>query len=124
LGVVWSGVSLILPLGDPADGADEPCSPILPIVEPADGGDELCSVAPPEVSALPDGGTVAALEASGDTVFAVGGVGGDEVSAAKTGVSPMASAATVNARRRVMNMVLSLLPTVNNASAGETFVRL
>jgi hypothetical protein len=91
-----------LPLGDPADGADEPCSPILP-VEPADGGDELCSAAPPEVSALPDGGTVAALDASGDTVFAVGGVDGDDVSAAKTGVSPMASAATVNARRRVMS---------------------
>jgi hypothetical protein len=101
-GLVWSGVSLILPLGDSADGADEPCSPILP-VELADGGDELCSVAPPDVSALPDGGTVASLDASGDTVFAVGGVDGDEVSAAKTGVSPVASAATVNARRRVMS---------------------
>ena len=36
-------------------------------------GDELCSLAPPEVSALPEGGTVADLDASGDVVFAVGG---------------------------------------------------
>jgi hypothetical protein len=54
----------------------ELCAPILPIVEPADGGDELCSLAPPEVSALPDGGMVADLDASGDVVFAVGGLVG------------------------------------------------
>jgi hypothetical protein len=63
----------------------------LPIVEPADGGDELCSVAPPEVSALPDCGMVADLDASGDVVFAVGGfVGWDEFSVAKAGTNPMA----------------------------------
>jgi hypothetical protein len=71
--VVWSP-----PVGDCA---------LLPIVEPAEGGDELCSVAPPEVSALPDGGMVADLDASGDVVFAVGGlVGGDEFSVAMAGV--------------------------------------
>ena len=85
-----------------ADGDEELFSPILPIVEPAEGGDELCSVAPPEVSALPDGGTVADLEASGDTVLAVGGVVGDELSVAEAGTNPMASAVTVIARRRVM----------------------
>ena len=85
------------------DGDDELFSPTLPIVEPAEGGDELCSVAPPEVSALPDGGTVADLDASGDVVFAVGGwVGGDEFSVAIAGANPMASAVTVIARRRVM----------------------
>jgi hypothetical protein len=73
----------------------------LPIVEPADGGDELCSLAPPEVSALPDGGMVADLDASGDVVFAVGGLVG--VSAAKTGAIPMESAKAANARRRVMS---------------------
>ena len=52
-----------------------------PIVEPADGGDELFSAAPPEVSELPAGGIVAALDASGNTVPAVGGVDDDEVSA-------------------------------------------
>ena len=57
--------------------------PILLLVDPAEGGDELCSVAPPEVSALPDGGMVADLDASGGTVFAVGGlVGGNESSVA------------------------------------------
>jgi hypothetical protein len=79
----------------------ELCAPILPIVEPADGGDELCSLAPPEVSALPDGGMVADLDASGDVVFAVGGLVG--VSAAKTGAIPMESAKAANARRRVMS---------------------
>jgi hypothetical protein len=54
---------------------------LAPIVEPADGGDELCSAAPPEVSELPAGGIVAALDASGNTVPAVGGVDDDEVSA-------------------------------------------
>jgi len=86
------------------DGDDELFSPTLPIVEPAEGGDELCSVAPPEVSALPDGGTVADLDASGDVVFAVGGwVGGDEFSVAIAGANPMASAVTVIARRRVIS---------------------
>jgi hypothetical protein len=61
LGVLWS------------DDGGELFSPILPIVEPAEGGDELCSVAPPEVSALPDCGIVA-VDASGGTVFAVGGL--------------------------------------------------
>jgi hypothetical protein len=93
----------ILPLIDPADAGDELCSPILPIVDPADGGDELCSVAPPEVSALPDEGLVAALDAPGGTLLSVGGVVCEEVSAAKTGASPMANATTVNARRRVMS---------------------
>jgi len=66
--------------------------PILLLVDPAEGGDELCSVAPPEVSALPDGGMVADLDASGGTVFAVGGlVGGNESSVAIAGVNPMAS---------------------------------
>jgi hypothetical protein len=101
--VVSVGVSPILALGEAADGRDELFSPILPIVEPANGGDELCSVAPPEVSALPDGGVVADLDASGDTVFAVGGVDGDEGSAARTGANPMASAVAVIARRRVMS---------------------
>ena len=79
----------------------EPCAPILPIVEPADGGEELCSLAPAEVSALPDGGTVADLDASGDVVFAVGGCVG--VSAANTGAIPMDSAKAVNARKRVIS---------------------
>jgi len=88
LGVVWP------PLG-------ELWAPILPIVEPADGGDELCSLAPPEVSALPDGGTVADLDASGDVVLAAGGFAG--VSAAKTGAIPMDSTRAVNARRRIIS---------------------
>jgi hypothetical protein len=58
-------------------------------------------LAPAEVSALPDGGTVADLDASGDVVFAVGGCVG--VSAAKTGAIPMDRAKAVNARRRVMS---------------------
>jgi hypothetical protein len=101
--VGFSAGAPIFPLVDPDAGGDELFSPILPIVDPADGGDELCSVAPPEVSALPDGGIVAALEASGGTLLSVGGVVGEEVSAAKTGVNPMPSATTVNARRRVMS---------------------
>src|SRR6185312_1549427 len=81
------------------------------MVEPADGGDELCSAAPPEVSALPDCGMVADLDASGGTVFAVGGFeGGNEFSVAITGVNPMASAVTVIARRRVMT---SFFPVAN-----------
>ena len=87
----------------------ELCAPILPIVEPADGGDELCSLAPPEVSALPDGGMVADLDASGDVVFAVGGC--VDVSAAKTGAIPMESAKAVKARRRVISSVLSVSPS-------------
>jgi hypothetical protein len=53
------------------------------------------------VSALPDGGMVADLDASGDVVLAVGGFAG--VSAAKTGAMPMDSAKAVNARRRIMS---------------------
>jgi hypothetical protein len=76
----------------------------MPIVEPAEGGDELCSVAPPDVSALPDCGMVADLEASGVVVLAVGGfVGCDEFSVAIAGVKPIANAVTVIARRRVMS---------------------
>jgi hypothetical protein len=87
-----------------SDDGGELFSPILPIVEPADGGDELCSVAPPEVSALPDCGMVADLDASGDTVLAVGGlVVGDELSVAIAGANPMARAVTVIARRPVMS---------------------
>jgi hypothetical protein len=68
-------------------------------------------VAPPEVSALPDCGMVADLDASGGTVFAVGGFeGGNEFSVAITGVNPMASAVTVIARRRVMT---SFFPVAN-----------
>jgi hypothetical protein len=115
--VVSVGVSPILPLGEGADGVDELGSPILPIVDPADGGDELCSVAPPEVSALPDGGVVAPLDVSGGTLLSVGGADGDEVSAAKTGVNPMANATAVNAMRRVMSSSLSLLTMVDNAAA-------
>ena len=64
------------------------------------------------MSALPDGGTVADLDASGDTVFAVGGwVGGDELSVAMAGANPIASAVTVIARRRVMS---SSFPVANN----------
>jgi hypothetical protein len=96
--VVWA------PLG-------ELCVPILPIVEPAEGGDELCSVAPPEVSALPDGGVVADLDASGDAVLAVGGC--VDVSAAKTGAIPMESAITVNARRRVITSSFLCCPPNN-----------
>ena len=67
------------------------------------------------MSALPDGGTVADLDASGDTVFAVGGwVGGDEFSVARAGTNPMASAVTLIARRRVMTSSF-LLPITNNA---------
>ena len=64
--MVWPPLGAIL-LVEPVDGwppLGALCAPILPIVEPADGGEELCSVAPPEVSALPDGGTVADLEVS------------------------------------------------------------
>ena len=87
-----------------SDEGGELFSPILPIVEPAEGGDELCSVAPPEVSALPDCGMVADLDASGDTVLTVGGlVGGEELSVAIAGANPMARAVTVIARRRVMS---------------------
>jgi len=90
----------------------ELCAPILPIVEPADGGDELCSLAPPEVSALPDGGLVADLDASGDVVLAVGGFAG--VSAAKTGAIPIDSAKAVSAtRRNISDSFLSL--HANNA---------
>jgi hypothetical protein len=117
--VVSVGVSPILALGEAADGDDELGSPILPIVDPADGGDELCSVAPPEVSALPDGGTVADLDASGGTLFSVGGVVCVDVSAAKTGITPVASATTINARRRVM-LSSFLLPIVDNALAWTT----
>jgi hypothetical protein len=92
-----------------SDEGGELFSPILPIVDPAEGGEELCSVAPPEVSALPDCGMVADLDASGDTVFAVGGlVGGDELSVAIAGANPMASAVTVIARRRVMSFSFPL----------------
>ena len=92
-----------------SDDGGELFSPILPFVEPAEGGDELCSVAPPEVSALPDCGMVADLDASGDTVLAVGGlVGGDELSVAIAGANPMASAVTVIARRRVMSFSFPL----------------
>jgi hypothetical protein len=118
--VVSVGVSPILPLGEAADGGDELSSPILPLVEPADGGDELCSVAPPEVSAPPDGGVVADLDASGGTLLSVGGADGDEVSAAKTGVNPMANATAVNARRRVMSVSFSVLPMMDNALAWTT----
>jgi hypothetical protein len=79
------------------------------MVEPADGGDELCSVAPPEVSAFPDGGTVADLDDSGDVVLAVGGC--VDVSAAKTGAIPMESAMTVNARRRVISISPFCVPS-------------
>ena len=117
--MVSVGVSPILPVGEAADGGDELGSTILPIVDPADGGDELCSVAPPEVSALPDGGTVADLDASGGTLFSVGGVVCVDVSAAKTGIAPVASATTINARRRVM-LSSFLLPIVDNALAWTT----
>lgn len=110
-----------MPLVDASDGGDEVVSPILPIVDPADRGDELCSVAPPEVSALPDGGMVAALEASGGTVLSVGGAVGEDVSAAKTGVSPMANATAVHARRRVMSCVLSLLPRITLRLGKRSF---
>ena len=94
------GFGLVWPL------LGELCAPILPIVEPADGGDELCSLAPPEVSALPDGGTVADLDASGDVVLVVGGLVG--VSAAKTGAIAMESVNAVSEIRRIMSS--SFLP--------------
>jgi len=72
----------------------------LPIVEPADEATSFALWHRAEVSALPDGGTVADLDASGDVVFAVGGLVG--VSAAKTGAIPMESAKAANARRRVI----------------------
>jgi hypothetical protein len=72
----------------------------LPIVEPADGGDELCSAAPPEVSALPDSGLVADLDASGDVVLAAGGL--FVVSAAKAGAIPIDSTKAVDARNRII----------------------
>jgi hypothetical protein len=92
------------------------------MVEPADGGDELCSAAPPEVSGLPAGGIVAALDASGDTVPAVGGVDDDEVSAARAGANPVASAAIVIATRRFIVLLLSLLIIADNALVAQTFV--
>ena len=58
-------------------------------------------MAPPEVSALPDGGTVADLDASGDVVLAAGGFAG--VSAAKTGAIPMDNVKAVNAKRRIIS---------------------
>src|SRR5215831_6503094 len=70
------------------------------MVEPDDGGEELCSLAPPEVSALPDGGTVADLDASGDVVLVVGGLVG--VSAAKTGAMAMERVNAVSEIRRIM----------------------
>jgi hypothetical protein len=76
------------------------------MVEPDDGGEELCSLAPPEVSALPDGGTVAELDASGDVVLVVGGLVG--VSAARTGAIAMDSVNAVSEIRRIMS--LSFLP--------------
>jgi hypothetical protein len=99
--VVWS------PLGGV-------CELVLPAVDPAAGGDELCSVAPPEVSALPDGGTVADLEASGGVVLVVGGW--VDVSAAKTGAIPIDSTRAVDAKKRIMlGTFLSALE--HNASA-------
>jgi hypothetical protein len=63
------------------------------------------------VSALPDCGMVADLDASGDVVFAVGGLGGcDEFSVAIAGAKPKAMAVTVIARRRVMS---SSFPVTN-----------
>jgi hypothetical protein len=54
---------------------------------------------------------VADLDASGGTVFAVGGFeGGNEFSVAIAGVNPMASVVTVIARRRVMS---SSFPVAN-----------
>ena len=95
----------------------ELCAPILPMVEPAEGDDELCSLAPPEVSALPDGGTVADLDASGEVVLAVGGC--VDVSAAKTGAIPMDSAKAVNAKRRVMSGPFSAHPTSGEQTPSE-----
>jgi hypothetical protein len=115
LGVVWSGVFILL-LVEGIEGGDTFFSPILPIVDPADGGE------PPEVSAL--GGCV--------DVSAAGGC--VDVSAAKTDAIPMDSARTVNARRRVISSVLSvphpnnlhtqrfevsLFPTTNSESASK-----
>jgi hypothetical protein len=73
----------------------------LPIVEPDDGGEELCSLAPPDVSALPVGGMVADLDASGDVALVVGGC--VDVSAAKIGVAPMTNTAIAIAKRRVIS---------------------
>ena len=58
-------------------------------------------MAPPEVSALPDGGTVADLDASGDVVLAAGGFAG--VSAAKTGAIPMDNVKAANAKMRIIS---------------------
>ena len=58
-------------------------------------------MAPPDVSALPEGGTVADLDASGDVVLAAGGFAG--VSAAKTGAIPMDNVKAVNAKRRIIS---------------------
>ena len=66
------------------------------------------------MSALPDGGTVADLDASGDVVFAVGGwVGGDEFSVAIAGANPMASG-DGNCEETGHIVFLSLLAIVDN----------
>src|SRR5262249_25410156 len=82
--------------------------------EPADGGDELCSLAPAEVSALPDGGTVADLDASGDVVLAVGGFVG--VSAAKVAAIPMDKTKAVVASKRIMSLSFLVCPPIAGAT--------
>jgi hypothetical protein len=120
--VVSVGVSPILALGEAADGGDELSSSILPFVDPAAGGDELCLVAPPEVSVLPDGGVVADLDASGGTLFSVGGAVCVDVSAAKTGIAPVASATTINAKRRVMSLSFLCCQSWTTLWLGQQFV--
>ena len=74
-------------------------------------------MAPPEVSALPEGGTLADLDASGGVALAAGGLVG--VSAAKAVANPTDSTKAVEAIRRIISELLSL-PASDNVSARES----
>jgi hypothetical protein len=76
---------------------------VLPAAE--FGPAELCSAAPPDVSALPDGGTVACFAASDDTPGPVGSL--PESSAASAGARPSNNATAVDAKTE-----LNMLPCV------------
>jgi hypothetical protein len=78
---------------------------VLPAAE--FGPAELCSAAPPDVSALPDGGTVASFAASDDTPGPVGSF--PESSAASAGARPSNNATAVDAKRRFMGVLHALL---------------
>jgi hypothetical protein len=84
---------------------------VLPAAE--FGPAELCSAAPPDVSALPDGGTVASFAASDDTPGPVGSF--PESSAASAGARPSNNATAVDAKRRFMGVLHALLSSRKEA---------